>query len=242
MRSTVIIPTFNEAQNLPGLTDELLNLSIDDIHLLVVDDNSPDGTGEIAEALKEKFPGKVSVIHRPGKLGFGTAYILGFKEALSEGTDIIIQMDADFSHSPRKIMEMEKALSTCDAVIGSRYVSGGSLDDRWPFWRKFLSNFANCYARLILGLEVRDITGGFRMWRRETLLGLPLERIKSNGYAFQIEMIYVATRLGYKFREIPIYFADRQWGDSKMSWRIQLEAAFRVWQMRFRYRDLKKKM
>jgi dolichol-phosphate mannosyltransferase len=195
MRSTVIIPTFNEAQNLPRLADELFNLPLDGIHLLVVDDNSPDGTGEIAENLKSKYPGKISVIHRQGKLGLGTAYILGFKVALSEGADTITQMDADFSHPPAKLIEMEKVLAYSDVVIGSRYVRGGKLDDRWPLWRKALSNFGNIYARLILGLSVRDTTGGFRMWRRETLLGMPLERIQSNVYAFQVEMTYVATCL-----------------------------------------------
>lgn len=238
MTITVVIPTYNEVENLPKLVSALLALPLA-IDLLVVDDASPDGTGEIAEGLKQNYPGKVSVIHRSGKLGLGTAYIQGFKQALAAGAQILVQMDADFSHPPEKLLEMAAALKTCDVVIGSRYVPGGRLDDRWPLWRKGLSGFGNLYARMILGLSVRDTTGGYRMWRRETLCGMPLDRIQSNGYAFQVEMTYVATRLGYRFTEIPIYFADRRWGESKMSGSIQLEAAMRVWQLRLEYRDLK---
>jgi dolichol-phosphate mannosyltransferase len=147
-------------------------------------------------------------------------------------------MDADFSHPPEKLLDMAEALKGADAVIGSRYVPGGSVDLRWPFWRKGLSAFGNFYARTILDLRVRDATGGFRLWRRETLQGMCLERVRSTGYAFQVETAYLAERLGYRFTEIPIYFADRQWGKSKMSFRIQREAAVKVWQMRRCYRDL----
>jgi dolichol-phosphate mannosyltransferase len=238
MQLTVVIPTYNEAENLPKLVRALFALSGLEIDLLVVDDGSPDGTGEIAEGLKVNYPGKVCVLHRKGKLGLGTAYIEGFQLALEEGAQSILQMDADFSHPPEKIVEMADALGTCDVVIGSRYVPGGSLDDHWPFWRKALSGFGNYYARAILGLSVKDTTAGFRMWRRDTLLGMPLDRIQSNGYAFQVEMTYVATRLGYKFKEIPIYFTERQAGNSKMSWRIQAEAAIRTWQLLWEYRGL----
>lgn len=237
MPITVVIPTYNEVENLPKLASVLFTLPLD-IDLLIIDDASPDGTGEVAEQLNQNNPGKVRVIHRPGKLGLGTAYILGFKHALADGAQTLVQMDADFSHPPEKLLEMFAALETCDVVIGSRYVPGGRLDDRWPLWRKGLSGFGNLYARVILGLSVRDTTAGFRMWRRETLCGMPLDRIQSNGYAFQVEMTYVATRLGYRFREIPIYFADRRWGESKMSGSIQLEAAIRVWQLKWEYRDL----
>jgi len=241
MQLTIVIPTYNEAENLPKLANALFALSSLDINLLVVDDGSPDGTGEIAEDLKVDFPGKVSVLHREGKQGLGTAYIQGFQLALKAGAESILQMDADFSHPPEKLVEMATTLEFCDVVVGSRYVTGGRLDDRWPFWRKALSGFGNVYARAILGLSVKDTTAGFRMWRRETLLGMPLNRIQSNGYAFQVEMTYVATRLGYHFKEIPIYFAERQVGDSKMSWRIQAEAALRTWQLLWDYRDLKPK-
>ena len=239
MQLTVIIPTYNEAESLPTVASALFDLPFSDLKLIVVDDGSPDGTGDVAEALKDRYPGRVSVIHRSGKLGLGTAYIQGFRLALDEGAEAVAQMDADLSHPPEKLVEMLAALQTCDMVIGSRYVAGGSLDERWPLWRKGLSSFGNFYARTILGLTMKDATGGFRVWRRDTLLGMPLERARSNGYAFQIEIAYIATRLGFTFREVPIYFADRRWGQSKMSVRIQLEAALRVWQILFTYRDLR---
>ena len=238
MRITIVIPTYNERENLPKLAGVLFGLPLD-IDLLIVDDASPDGTGDLAEGLKQEYVGKVKVIHRPGKLGLGTAYIQGFKMAVESGTDFLVQMDADFSHPPEKLTEMASALESCDVVIGSRYVKGGKLDESWPMWRRGLSAFGNLYARVILGLSVRDTTGGYRMWRRETLQGMPLDRIQSNGYAFQVEMTYVASRLGYRFKEIPIYFADRKWGESKMSGKIQREAAIRVWQLLWEYQDLK---
>ena len=238
MKLTVVIPTYNEAENLPRLVSALFSEPLADLHVLVVDDNSPDGTGHVAERLGRDFSPRLSVLHRAGKMGLGTAYIEGFRHALQEGAQAIAQMDADSSHSPARLPLMVETLESCDVVLGSRYVPGGSVDVRWPLWRRSLSAFGNLYARLILGLAVRDATGGYRLWRRETLLGMPLDQICSNGYAFQIEMTYVATRLGFHFKEIPIYFADRQWGYSKMSFRIQREAATRVWQMLFRYRSL----
>ena len=241
MQLTVVIPTFNEAENLPGLVSALFSLPISELGLLIVDDHSPDGTGEIAEQLSEAHPGRLAVIHRAGKLGLGSAYILGFGKALEAGAQAIAQMDADFSHPPEKLVDLMQALRSCDVAMGSRYVPGGSVDENWPLWRKSLSAFGNWYARLILGLPIRDVTGGFRVWRRETLLCMPLERVRSNGYAFQVEMAYLATRLGYRSLEVPFYFADRRWGHSKMSARIQREAALRVWQMRFEYRNLKRK-
>jgi dolichol-phosphate mannosyltransferase len=236
---TVVIPTYNEAENLPKLVSALLALPLEDLSLLVVDDNSPDGTGELAEMLAFENPGKVSVLHRRSKEGLGTAYIAGFQYTLKAGAQAIAQMDADFSHPPEKLVEMADALQDCDFVLGSRYVPGGSVDERWPAWRKGLSAWGNFYARSILGLPVRDVTGGFRLWRRETLLGMPLHMVQSNGYAFQVEMAYLAYLLGFTQKEVPIYFADRRWGQSKMSFRIQREAALRVWQMRFRYQRLR---
>lgn len=239
MSCTIVIPTYNEAENIKKIATELLDLPIPNLKLLIVDDNSPDGTGVIAEELTRIHMDQVSVIHRQGKLGIGTAYIEGFKNALADGAQTIVQMDADFSHPPKKILEMMKEIEDCDFVVGSRYVPGGRLDDRWPFWRKALSNFGNIYARMILGLEIKDATGGYKMWREKTLRKMPLSRVKSNGYAFQIEMNHVATRLGFKGKEIPIYFSERQWGNSKMSLNIQLEAALRVWLLLWEYRDLK---
>ncbi len=241
MKITVVIPTYNEAENLPRLAAALFALPLPDLTLLVVDDNSPDGTGQIAEELSQQYSNRIHVMHRSGKLGLGSAYIQGFERALTLGADALAQMDADFSHEPEKLVEMASALEGVDAVIGSRYVPGGKLDESWPFWRKALSGFGNFYARMILNLPVRDATGGFRLWRRETLRRMPLERVKSNGYVFQVEMAYVASLLGFRFKEIPIYFADRRWGESKMSFRIQVEAAFRVWLLPGFYRDLRRK-
>jgi dolichol-phosphate mannosyltransferase len=236
---TIIIPTYNEAENLPGLVCALFALPLENLHILVVDDNSPDGTGRLADRLAVEHASRLEVLHRPGKLGLGSAYLAGFRQAIEAGADAVGQMDADFSHPPEKIPELLEALNSCDIAMGSRYVPGGSVDLQWPAWRKGLSAFGNLYARLILGLPIKDATGGFRIYRRSTLCGLPLERIRSNGYAFQIEVAYVAHRSGFTFKEIPFYFADRQWGHSKMSLRIQREAAVRVWLMRYEYRRLR---
>jgi dolichol-phosphate mannosyltransferase len=239
LKTTIVIPTYNEAENLPKLVSQIFSLTNPDLSLMVVDDNSPDGTGDVAEGLAKQHAGRVTVVHREGKLGLGTAYIHGFELALEMGAQAIGQMDADFSHDPAKIIELQAALEKADMALGSRYIPGGGLDENWPFWRKALSTFGNIYARTILGLNVRDVTGGFRLWRRNTLENMPLAEIKSNGYIFQVEMAYVAHKLGYQFQEVPIYFADRRWGTSKMSFGIQVEAALRVWQLLWRYRDLK---
>jgi dolichol-phosphate mannosyltransferase len=232
------MPTYNEAENLPQITEALFKLPVPDLNLLVVDDNSPDGTGDIAEELGRTYPGRVKVLHRAGKLGLGSAYIEGFQHCIGAGADAIGQMDADFSHPPERILHLLEALADCDVAMGSRYIPGGSLDENWPLWRKGLSTFGNVYARTILNVPVRDVTGGFRLWRRKTLMSMPLERIRSNGYVFQVEMAYVAHKLGFSFQEVPIYFADRRWGTSKMSFRIQIEAAVRVWQLLGMYGDL----
>lgn len=237
-KTTIVIPTYNEADNLPTLIADLLALPLEGLRILVVDDGSPDGTGDIAEELAARHPGRIKVHHRSGKLGLGTAYIRGFGIAIEDGAEVIGQMDADFSHSPSYLPGFIEVLADADAVLGSRYVPGGSVDERWGFGRKLLSSFGNRYARGILGLRVRDATGGYRLWRRQTLLGMPLHRVRSNGYVFQVEMAYLAERLGYRFTEKPIYFEDRRIGQSKMSFRIQAEAAIRVWQLLLKYRNL----
>jgi len=239
MKLYIVTPTYNEARNLPKLVSALMALSIEDIHVLVVDDNSPDGTGRVADELAEMHPDSISVIHRSGKLGLGSAYITGFKQAIDAGATAVAQMDADLSHPPDLLIELIQSLQDFDVAMGSRYIPGGSVDMNWPWWRKSLSAFGNQYARYILGLPVRDATGGFKVWKRKTLAGMPLNRIRSNGYAFQIEMAYVAYLLNYSFVEKAFYFPNRDWGKSKMSFRIQLEAAYRVWKMRFDYRDLR---
>jgi dolichol-phosphate mannosyltransferase len=238
LKFIVVTPTYNEAENLPRLLSALFSLPLD-LNVLVVDDNSPDGTGQIADelALKEK---RLRVLHRPGKLGLRSAYLNAFQQIMQEDTEVIIQMDADFSHDPSVLLQMAERITTCDVVIGSRYVEGGSVDERWPLWRKGLSAFGNFYARSILGLPLRDVTTGYRMWRRNTLQSMPLERIHSNGYVFLVEMAYLAYCLEYEIAEVPIYFADRRWGRSKMSFKIQSEAALRVWQVWWNYRDVRR--
>lgn len=238
MRIVVIIPTYNEAENLPKLVSALFALPID-VNILIVDDNSPDGTGRIADGLAAANPKRVQVMHRPGKLGLSSAYLQAFRTLFVITVDAIGQMDADFSHDPAALMEMVKRLETCDLVLGSRYTPGGSTDARWPVWRKGLSAWGNFYARSILGMPMRDVTTGFRLWRRETLQAMPLDRVKASGYTFLVEMAYLAWCLKFKIGEVPIYFADRRWGKSKMSFKIQVEAAARVWQVLWTYRDLR---
>ena len=240
MHTIVVLPTYNEAENLPKLVSALLSLPLD-LSVLVVDDHSPDGTGALADELSNRHTGKVFVLHRAGKLGLRSAYIEGFRKAFELGADTVVQMDSDFSHDPTVLTEMARRIASCDVVIGSRYVEGGSLDEHWPAWRKFLSGFGNFYARTILAFPLHDVTTGFRMWRRAALQAMPLERIRSNGYIFLVEMAYVAYLMGYKITETPIHFADRRWGKSKMSLKIQLEAAVRIWDVRWHYRDLRKK-
>lgn len=254
MQISIVTPTYNEAENLPKLVSALFALPRTlhyegkrgaglplDLCLLVVDDNSPDGTGRVADGLAAKYPGRVSVLHRPGKMGLGSAYLQGFKKVLEDGAQAVVQMDADFSHDPQVLVEMARRLDNADLVMGSRYVRGGSVDERWPQWRKSLSAFGNFYARTILNLPLHDVTTGYRLWRREALMSLPLGRIQSSGYVFLVEMVYLAHTLGFKIAETPIYFSDRRWGKSKMSFKIQTEAAFRIWQVWWHYRDLRKK-
>lgn len=242
MKLTVILPTYNEAINLPRMVQALFSLHIPDTQLsiLVVDDNSPDGTGTLADELTEEFPGRVSVLHRSGKQGLGKAYLAGFSQALQNGAEAILQMDCDFSHQPHYIPEMVEALKTNDMVLASRFARGGSVDKEWAWWRKLLSWFANSvYVRMVLQTSIRDMTGGFKLWRRDTLIGMGLDRIRSNGYVFQVEMTYVTLKLGYRIHEIPIYFPDRTEGESKMSFHIAHEAAARVFQVWWRHRKLK---
>lgn len=239
-RITVVLPTYNEAENLPHMIPALLELPLDDLCILVVDDGSPDGTGHIADQFVDQLPGQVKVLHRKEKAGLGPAYIAGFKHALTLGTDYIVQMDADFSHQPKYIPVMFDLINRgADMVMGSRFIRGGSVDPSWGAYRKLLSWWANrLYVPTILHIPVYDATGGYRLWRSDTLVGMDLERVHSNGYVFQVEMAYVAIRLGYKVVETPIHFPDRQRGESKMDSRIALEAAMRVWEIRRRHHNL----
>jgi dolichol-phosphate mannosyltransferase len=231
VEALVVIPTYNERENIEHLVRALLALPVD-LHVLVVDDNSPDGTGRVVEEWTAREP-RLHVLHRPGKMGLGGAYIAGFTWALAE-TDAryIFEMDADFSHDPAAILEFMRHIGAADLVIGSRYVQGVTVVN-WPLSRLILSISANYYTRIITGLPLHDATGGFKCFRREVLAALPLARINSDGYSFQIEMNFHAWKRGYRIIEIPIVFTDRLVGTSKMSRRIVWEAAFMVWKLRF---------
>ncbi len=247
MRITVVIPTYNEADNLPAITAALLALPLTGLQLLIVDDNSPDGTGAVADTLAERYNDqaplrpRLLVLHRKGKGGLGTAYVAGMQRALADGAEYIVQMDADFSHSPDYIPQMVGVMlaTEADVVIGSRYVPGGTLDEGWGVWRQAVSWWANFYSRLILDLRIRDMTAGFKLWKRQALLDIGLERIRSNGYSFQVEMAYLCEKLGYHLIEIPIHFEDRRIGQSKLDIPVKLESAWRTWQIRWRYRQLR---
>lgn len=240
MKLVVVVPTYNEAENVKPMTEALLALGVPDLDLLIVDDESPDGTGRIADELAGQRPGQVSVMHRAAPRGLGLAYIDGFRWALDRGADTIVQMDCDFSHSPEYIPQFLEHVKAYDVVVGSRYVRGGRTDERWGWGRWLLSWWANSvYVRLILGCKVKDATAGFKCWRRETLQGIDLSRIRSQGYVFQVEMAYVAERLGYRVLEIPIYFEDRRVGRSKMTVPVKVEAALRLFDVRWRHHRLR---
>lgn len=230
---TVVVPTYNERDNLPKLAGMLAALEMPSLHVLVVDDNSPDGTGEVADKLAADAPETFGVLHRTEKDGLGRAYIAGITRALEEGADIVVQMDADLSHPAEAIPRMVSELSTTDAgvVLGSRYVPGGSVAGDWPWHRRALSAWANVYVNGILRLRVKDATAGFKAWRAETLRKIDLSAIQSSGYAFQVEMNYRVVRCGMRIAEIPIRFDERAEGESKMSLGVQLESALLPWRL-----------
>lgn len=235
----VVLPTYNEADNLPAMVAALLALAIPHLLVVVVDDASPDGTGQVADRLASLHPGQVYVLHRTGERGLGRAYVEGFARALHLGAQFVVQMDADFSHNPEDVPRLLAAAQQADLVIGSRYVEGGGLDSDWNWSRRFLSWWANkVWAQLFLGTAIQDATAGFRCWRRATLEGIGLQRVHSNGYVFQVEMSFMAERLGYRIVEIPIFFEDRRVGSSKMSWGVKLEATWRTVALRWRHRHL----
>ncbi len=231
MKTIVIIPTYNELDNLHRLLPHVLS-DYPDIHILIVDDNSPDGTANYVEDLG-KNDERVKIIKRDKKRGLGTAYVAGFRYMLSNGYDNAIQMDADYSHDPIEIKNFLKAIETHDLVIGSRYTDGVRVVN-WPIKRLLLSYFANLYTRIITGMPIKDATGGFKCFRREVLQSIDLDKINSNGYSFQIEMNYKAWKKNFRLCEIPITFVDRVHGTSKMSKKIVYEAVFMVWKLRFK--------
>ena len=230
-RALVIVPTYNERENITRLIGAILDQD-ERLEILVVDDGSPDGTGEIVEALIE-LDQRVHIIKRPRKMGLGTAYIAGFRWALAEGYDYVFEMDADFSHDPAHLPQFLKAIEDADLVLGSRYRNGKVTVVNWPIKRLLLSYFANVYARIVTGLPVWDATGGFKAFRRKVLEAIDLSHVRSNGYAFQIEMSFRAWRKHFKIVEIPIVFVDRTEGQSKMSRSIVREAIWMVWRLRF---------
>ncbi len=232
----LVLPTYNEASNLEGIVEAVLDELASPRHLLVVDDSSPDGTGAIADRLAAEHD-DVSVLHRARKQGLGPAYVAGFQEALAGGASLIAQMDADFSHDPVDLPRLVAASRDADLVLGSRYVQGGGVEDWGPI-RRLISRGGCAYARAVLGLHVRDLTGGFKVFRREVLEAIDLPSISAFGYAFQVETTYRAHQAGFTVLELPITFRDRRVGESKMSKRIVLEAAWRVPAMRLpTYRD-----
>ncbi|HID93912.1 MAG TPA: polyprenol monophosphomannose synthase [bacterium (Candidatus Stahlbacteria)] len=231
MRTLVIIPTYNEIENIGTVLEEVLSLS-PDIDILVIDDNSQDGTGKYVDEFSKKKR-RVSIIHRERKLGLGTAYKLGFQYAIDKKYDYIFEMDADLSHNPKDIPRFLEKIKNCDLVIGSRYKNGVSVVN-WPMSRLLLSYFANIYARIITGVPVRDLTAGFKCYKREVLEAMDLKKIESDGYGFQIETVFWAYKKGFTVEEIPIIFVDRTEGTSKMSKQIIWEALWIVWKLRIR--------
>jgi len=229
VKALVVIPTYNEKENLVPLLGEIFAKDLP-LEVLIIDDNSPDGTGAVADEIQASNS-RVHVIHRAGKMGLGSAYVVGFKYALARDYDAVFEMDADFSHSPDSLGEFLRELETADLVLGSRYLHGVTVVN-WPLSRLILSYGANVYSRFVTGVPVKDLTGGFKCFRRTVLEAVDLERVRSDGYGFQIEMNFKAWRKGFRIREIPILFVDRRVGESKMSRRIVWEAAWMVWRLR----------
>lgn len=236
---TVVLPTFNEASNLPLIVTELFDLPLPRLSIIVVDDDSPDGTGQIAEDLSDKFgPDRLVVVHRPTKEGLGRAYVDGMTRALEAGAEFVVQMDSDLSHSPEYLPQMLGTLlsTRADVIIGSRYVTGATLAEEWSWHRRLLSRWASVYVQALLRMKVRDVTAGFKLWRGSALEAIDLSSVRSDGYSFQVEMNYRAVELGLKIVEVPIRFYDRNAGASKMSLRVQMESALIPFLLRWRDR------
>ncbi|MFQ6057614.1 MAG: polyprenol monophosphomannose synthase [Anaerolineae bacterium] len=230
MRTAVVVPTYNESDNIETLVEAIMALGTE-LQIIIVDDNSPDGTGQMAEALAKEHAA-VHVLHRPTKMGLGTAYIAGFKQAFALGAERIMTMDADFSHHPRYIPQLLAKSDTHDLVIGSRYVDGGGIR-YWDMWRRVLSRTANAFARMVLGLKAHDCTAGFRCYRRQVLESIDLDQIFSDGYSFLVEMLYKCQQRGYLIAEVPIIFEDRRRGASKISRQEIFKAMYTVFRLRW---------
>lgn len=230
MSALVMIPTYNERDSLPQVVSLVLEHAV---HVLVIDDGSPDGTGALAEDLARRYPGRMSVLHRSGKRGLGRSYVDGFRRALEMRVEVAVQMDADLSHDPAYLPALIEATGQYDLVLGSRYVQGISVVN-WPLKRLILSTAGNRYVRTVTGLSVRDCTAGFRAWRRRAIEALPLDRIASDGYSFQVETLYEAVRAGCSVVEVPIIFTERRQGESKLSHGVLIESLLMPWRLRFR--------
>ena len=224
----VIVPTYNERSNLPALAEGLMTHT--NVRLMIVDDQSPDGTGEVADSLASAYAGRVEVVHRGGRRGLGLSYRDGFKKAIGEPVDLVCHMDADLSHDPERLPALIAAASDADLVIGSRYVATGGVVN-WPLRRRLLSRFANFYVRTVTRLNVRDCTSGYRCWRRPTLAALPIDRVASDGYSFLIETLYMAARGGARVAEVPITFVERRQGESKLSGAVLAESLLTPWRL-----------
>jgi dolichol-phosphate mannosyltransferase len=224
----VIVPTYNERANLPTLVAGLMRHA--GVRVLIVDDQSPDGTGALADGLARDHAGRIDVMHRAGPRGLGRSYVDGIKRALAEPVDVLCQMDADLSHDPQQLPQLIAAASTADVVVGSRYVPGGAIVN-WPRRRRLLSRFANLYIRAVTRLAPRDCTSGYRCWRRAAIAALPLERFVSDGYSFLVEMLFVAARRGCRIAEVPITFVERREGESKLSRAVLIESAITPWRL-----------
>lgn len=228
LSALVIVPTYNERANIPVLVAGLMQH--EQVRVLIVDDNSPDGTGALAEELGRTYNGRVSVLHRTTNRGFGRSYIDGMKQALGEDVDVICQMDADLSHDPAQLPDLIAAIGAADMVIGSRYVPGGTIEN-WPFKRHVLSRFANTYIRTVTRVSAHDCTSGYRCWKKSALASLPLDTFFSDGYSFLVEMLFVAHRRGCRIAEVPITFVERREGESKVSRAVLLESAVTPWRL-----------
>lgn len=236
MKYGVVIPTYNESSNVERLVSQVRAID-PKLHFIFVDDSSPDGTGDIVKKIISKHPEQVKLITQKKKMGLGAAYIKGISEALDDGWDLICEMDADFSHQPKYLPELIKWTSEYDLVMGSRYIPGGGVVN-WDFFRRFLSRYGNLYARMVLGAKIKDMTSGFKCYRRQVLESIDLCGIKSNGYSFQIETVYRSLINGFTIKEIPIVFVEREQGQSKMSRSIIHEAIFMVWKLRLNRKKL----
>jgi dolichol-phosphate mannosyltransferase len=230
-RTLVVVPTYNERDNLAPLVRRIL--ALEGYRVMVVDDNSPDGTGALADDLAREFPGRLEVVHRTGKRGLGRSYVEGFGLALKTDAELVCQMDADFSHDPQYLPALVAAAAEYDVVVGSRYLNGISVVN-WPLQRLILSTFANRYIRAVTGLEVRDCTGGYRCWRREALARIPILRIVSEGYSFMVETLFEAARHQCRIGEVPIVFVERRMGTSKLSGGVLAESVLMPWRLRLR--------